>query len=270
MKVLDEIFNVKVPVISVVHLKPLPGSPRYENMPVSKIVEEAVEDAKILAESGVDGLIIENFGDVMFTKKVGPEIVAAIAIAAKEIKEAVNVPIGLCVLQNDVIAGLAIAKAVDADFIRAGYYTEVSIADSGIMESVAAEALRYRKYIDCKAKIFADIQVKHSYPLMQRPIEESAEDAYERGLVDAVIITGKKTGGEANPNDAIKIKEALPEVPLIVGSGITIDNLEKYYKYIDAIIISTGLNYDGDISKGIDKARATSFMKKIQKLRNEA
>ena len=267
MNVLNGIFNVKVPVISVVHLMPLPGSPLYENTPVAKIVDEALKDAALLAECGINGLIIENFGDVMFTKKVGPEIVAAMTAAAKEIKQTVNIPVGLCVLQNDVIAGLAIAKAVDADFIRAGYYTEVSIADSGIIESVAAEALRYRKYIDCKAKIFADVQVKHSYPLMQRPVEESAEDACERGLADAIVITGKKTGGETKPEDVIRVKKALPEAPLIVGSGVTTENLEKYYNHIDAIIISSGLNVDGDISKGLDKERVIAFIKKIEELR---
>lgn len=269
MNVMNEIFNVRVPVISVVHLTPLPGSPRYENAPVAKIVEKALEDATLLAESGVDGLIIENFGDVMFSKKVGPEIVAAMTVVAKKIKETVSIPIGLCVLQNDVVAGLAIAKAVGADFIRAGYYTEVSIADSGMMESVAAEALRYRRYIDCEAKIFADVQVKHSYPLMQRPIEEAAEDACERGLADAVVITGKKTGGEANPDEVIRVKKALPDVPIMVGSGVTVDNVERYFNYIDAIIISSGLNLDGDISKGLDRARAVAFTNKIEELRKD-
>jgi len=129
MDMFKKMFKAKIPVIGVVHLSPLPGSPCY---------------------------IVENFGDKMFLKKVGPEVVAVMTYIAKEIKESISVPIGMCVLQSDAIAGLAISKAVGAEFIRVPYYTETYIVDAGMMESIAAETLRYRKFLESDVKIFAD------------------------------------------------------------------------------------------------------------------
>ena len=269
MKVFDELFGVKMPVIGVVHLLPLPGAPLYENMPVDEIAKKAVKEAKMMADNGMDGLIIENFGDKMFFKTVGPEVVASLTVVAKAVRDAVKIPIGMCVLQSDAIAGLAIAKAVDAEFIRVPYYTETSIVDTGTMESIAAKALRYRKYIGCKAKILADVHIKHSYPLMQRPIEYAAEDAYERGLADAIIVTGRKTGGETNPEDVIRVRKALPELPLMVGSGVSVENVDKYLDYVNAIIVASSLNINGDVEQVPDEARVAAFMDKVRAYRGK-
>lgn len=258
-----------MPVIGVVHLHPLPGSPKYDDISVNEIAKKAVKESKKMADNGIDGLIIENFGDKMFFKKVGPEVVASMTVVAKAVSDAVKIPIGMCVLQSDAIAGLAIAKAVDADFIRVPYYTETSIVDAGTMESIAAEVLRYRKYLGCKAKIFADVHIKHSYPLMQRPVEYSAEDAYERGLADAIIITGRKTGGETDPADVIRVRKALPELPLIVGSGVSVENVEKYLDYVNAIIIASSLNFNGNVEEVIDESRLKTFMSKISLYRRK-
>lgn len=269
MKVFEKMFGVKVPVIGVIHLMPLPGAPLYEGASVNEISEKAVSDAKIMADNGIDGLIIENFGDKMFQKTVGPETVAAMTYITKDIKNAVDVPIGLCVLQSDAISAIAIAKAVQGAFVRVPYYTETSVVDTGTMESIAAATLRYRKYLNADVKIFADVHIKHSYPLMQRPIEYAAEDSFHRGLADAIIITGRKTGGDTNPDDVRRVREALPEVPLAVGSGVNEENVGKYISMVDAIIIATGLNYGGEVETGPDPARVRSFMNKVNELRKK-
>jgi len=267
VKVLEKIFGVKIPVIGVIHLLPLPGAPLYEDISVEKISEKAVRDAKTMADNGIDGLIIENFGDKMFQKTVGPETVAAMTYIAKDIKSEVSIPIGICALQSDAISSIAIAKAVQASFVRIPYYVETSIVDAGAMESVAAAALRYRKYLGADVKIFADIHIKHSYPLMQRPIEYAAEDCYHRGLADAIIVTGRKTGGDTNPDDIRRVREALPELPLVVGSGVNEENVEKYISMVDAIIVATGLNFDGKVETEPDPSRINSFINKVKAFR---
>lgn len=263
MKVFKELFGVRIPVIGVIHLSPLPGSPLYTGSSVGEISEKAVQDAKILADNGIDGLIIENFGDKMFEKTVGPETVAAMTCIAKDIKTETGVPLGFCVLQSDALSGIAIAKAVEGCFVRIPYYIETSIVDAGTMESVAAKALRYRKYLDSDVRIFADVHIKHSYPLLQRPIEHAAEDCYYRGLADAVIVTGRKTGGDTDPADIRRVREALPELPLIVGSGVTEANVEDYLSMVDAIIIATSLNYGGKVDAEPDPSRVSRFMNKV-------
>lgn len=267
MKVFEEMFGVKIPVIGVIHLLPLPGAPLYDGAKVQEISERAVQDAKNMADNGIDGLIIENFGDKMFQKTLGPETVAAMTYISKDIKSEVNIPIGICALQSDAISSIAIAKAVEGSFVRIPYYVETSIVDAGTMESVAASALRYRKYLGADIKIFADVHIKHSYPLLQRPVEYAAEDCYNRGMADAVIITGRKTGGDTNPDDIRRVREALPELPLVVGSGVTEENVDNYISMVDAIIIATSLNFGGKVEEEPDPSKISSFMNKINRLR---
>lgn len=263
----EELFGTKLPAIGVVHLAPLPGAPLYDGRTVDQIAEVAVKEAKMMVENGMNGLIIENFGDKMFKKTVGPETVAALTVIAKAIRNVVDVPIGLCVLQSDGMAAIAIAKAVGAQFVRIPYYVETSIVDAGMMDSIAADVLRFRRYLEADVKIFADIQIKHSYPLAQRPLEYAAEDCYNRGLADAVIITGRKTGGETKPEDVINVRKALPYVPLIVGSGVSLENVDKYMGYVDAIIIASSLNVDGLVENQPDPARVKAFMDKVKSFR---
>jgi predicted TIM-barrel enzyme len=116
-------------------------------------------------------------------------------------------------------------------------------------------------------KFFADVHIKHSYPLAQRPVEYSAEDAFYRGMADAVIITGRKTGGETNPEDIKVVRNALPEVPLVVGSGVSESNVDRYFPYIDAIIVATSLNKDGKVEEHPDPVRIAGFMQKVKALR---
>lgn len=267
----EKLFGKKLPIIGVVHLQPLPGAPRYENMSVKEISSLAVEEARVMVENGIDGLIVENFRDMMFKKRVGPETVAAMTHVSSQIASTFPIPIGLCVLQSDPIAALAIAKTVGGKFIRVPYYTETYVVDTGIMESVAADALRFRKLIDAKdVKIFADVHIKHGYPLSQRPIEESAEDAYERGLADAIIVTGKKTGGKTKPEDVKSVRDYLPEVPLIVGSGVTAESLHEYFPILgDAVIVGTSLKKNGKTESPIDPERVRQFAINMEKCRKE-
>ena len=60
---IKELFSVSKPIIGVVHLPPLPGSPLYRGEDLENIVDYAVLEARKLAEGGVDGVIVENYGD---------------------------------------------------------------------------------------------------------------------------------------------------------------------------------------------------------------
>ncbi len=269
MKLLEELFGIKIPVIGVVHLQPLPGAPRYVDMSVKEIARRGLEEAKVMADNGIDGLIVENFRDMMFNKRATSETIAAMTYAANEIVSHVDIPVGLCVLQSDPVAAIAICKAVGGKFVRAPYYTETYIVDAGMMESIAAETLCFRNDINARdVKIFADVHIKHGYPLEQRPIEESAEDAYERGLADAIIVTGRKTGGKTNPQDVVRVREYLPEVPLFVGSGVDVDNIREYFPaYADGIIVGTSLKKGGKTEEPVDSERVKAFIKVVEECR---
>jgi membrane complex biogenesis BtpA family protein len=177
----------------------------------------------------------------------------------------------MCVLQSDPIAALAICKTIGGKFIRAPYYTETYIVDAGMMESTAADTLRFRNFIGVRdVKIFADVHIKHGYSLSRRAIQESAEDAYERGLADALIVTGKKTGGKTAPEDVISVKNYLPHVPLFVGSGVDASNVNEYFPtHADAIIVGTSLKKDGKTEESVDPRRIKELIRVVEKCRKE-
>jgi hypothetical protein len=239
-------------------------------MSVKEIARRGVEEAKIMADNGINGLIIENFRDMMFKKRAGPETIATMTYAANEIANNVRIPIGLCVLQSDPIAAIAICKAVGGKFVRAPYYTETYIVDAGMMESIAADTLRFRNTINAQdVQIFADVHIKHGYPLEQRPIEESAEDAYERGLADAIIVTGRKTGGKTDPQDVVRVRKYLPKVPLFVGSGVGVGNIREYFpEFADGIIVGTSLKKSGKTEEPVDPQSVKDLLRAVEEYRS--
>ncbi len=253
----------KKAIIGVVHLKPLPGEP-LNTCSLEEILERALEDARSLESGGVDALIVENFGDAPFLKAVEPHTIAFMTYIASEIKKEVSIPIGINVLRNDAKAALAIATAIRADFIRVNVHVGVYVAPEGILEGKAHETLRYRKILKSNVKIFADVHVKHAYPL-GFSIEEIAVEAVERGLADAVVVTGKRTGEETSLNDLKKVKDAV-NVPVLAGSGLNADNIEKILKIADGAIVGTFFkNKRGEI----DVNKVKILVKKAKKIKSK-
>jgi len=236
---LERIFGERPGIIGVVHLKPLPGSPLYRYL--GEVWKSALKDAETLKKGGVSGLIIENYGDRPFTKRsVAPQVIAMMSVIAKKLKELTGLPMGINVLRNDPKAALSIALAAEADFIRVNVHIGAYVTDQGLIEGNAYETLRFRREIDATGiKIFADVSVKHAFPMREIEIDREVYEVIERGLADAVIITGRATGSEADPELVKSIKAKFPNIPLIVGSGITPGNIGEYLPEADLFIVGS-------------------------------
>src|SRR3989441_1200801 len=157
--------------IGVVHLLPLPGSPRWGEG-IKGLIERAVADARAYERGGADAVIVENFGDAPFTKGgVPPETVAAMAAAGAAVRAAVRLPVGFNVLRNDARAALGLCAACGGSFIRVNVHAGVMLTDQGLMEGNAYETVRYRQQLCPQAQILADVHVKHAAPLGDWPIE---------------------------------------------------------------------------------------------------
>jgi len=265
---LKEIFGVDKPIIGMVHLLPTPGSPRYLGGGIGPILRMAMEDARALKNGGADGIIVENYGDVPFKPtRVDPHTVATIALAVKEVSDAVDLPIGVNVLRNDALSAMAIAHTTGARFIRVNVYIETMVTDQGIIDACAHEVLRYRKALDADIKIFADIHVKHAAPLVPRAIEEVAMDSVQRGMADALIITGPRTGAGIEPDDLIKVKRAAPDTPIFAGSGVDKTNVVEILERCDGAIVGTCLKVDGVTTNPVDRRRVTELMQIVRRVR---
>jgi len=271
MSLLDEIFEATKPIIGMVHLPPLPGSPSYKNQRIDQISEGAVQEAKALEGGGVDGLIVENLGDAPYLKtNVGLETVSAMTLITSNVIEAVKIPVGVNILRNDVKAALAVAYVTGGRFIRANVFTDTVLTDQGIIEPSAPELLRYRRFLGAeRVKVFADVHVKHGVLLSLKPIEQSAVDAAYRGLADALIVTGARTGVEPDLEDLKRVKGAVPDTPVLVGSGASKENIVKLLEYADGAIVGTYFKKDGITANRVDKGRVKSFMETVRELREQ-
>lgn len=242
-------------VIGMVHLRALPGSPRWDGDMVA-VVRAALDDARALAEGGADALMVENHGDVPFTAgRVDAASVAGMAVAVAEIRRQVPLPVGVNVLKNDVRSALAVAAATGARFVRVNVHVGAVAADQGIIQSEAHDTLRYRRLLGVDVAILADVQAKHGMPLAPVPIEQEARDCFSRGLADALVVSGTATGEPTPMTDLKRVRGAVPEAPLLVGSGATAETVAELLSVADAVIVGTSVKRDGRLANPVDVER---------------
>lgn len=250
-------------LIGVVHLQPLPGSPRWQGN-FESVVRRAVGDARAYEQGGADAVFIENFGDVPFTKgSVGPETVAAMAAAGIAIRATVKLPLGFNVLRNDARAALALAAVCGGAFIRINVHTGAMLTDQGLIEGNAFETLRYRRTVCPDVQIFADVHVKHAVPLGAASIAEAARDTIERGLADALIVSGTGTGRAAAAADVQRVRASCPNAKILLGSGVTVENVCDYLPLADGFIVGTSFKRGGRISSPVDVRRVAALVRAL-------
>jgi membrane complex biogenesis BtpA family protein len=244
-------------LIGMVHLLPLPGSPRWAGS-MQQVLDAALADATALLEGGMDALLVENHGDVPFTRdRVEAATVAAMGIVAHEIRRAIgDVPLGVNVLKNDARSAVAIACAARASFIRTNVHAGAVVADQGIVQSDAYWTLRDRRLLAAEhVQLLADVPGKHAMPLAPVPIEQEARDLVHRSLADALVVTGAATGEPTADTDIERVRRAVPDVPVLVGSGATPETIGRLLTLAHGAIVGTALKEDGDVRRPVDPGR---------------
>jgi uncharacterized protein len=257
---LHQLFKTQTPIIGVVHLLPLPTSPRWGGS-LKTVIDRAEQEATALASGGVDGLIVENFFDAPFAKnQVDPAVVSAMTVVVQRIQNLVTLPIGLNVLRNDAKSAMAIASCVRAQFIRVNVLTGVMATDQGLIEGEAHQILRYRRELGTDVKILADVLVKHARPLSSPNLTVAVKDTIERGLADAVILSGWATGSPPNIEDLELACGAANGTPVFIGSGASWENVGTLMQAADGVIVSSSLKRHGQIEQPIDPIRVSQFV----------
>jgi len=251
-------------LVGVVHLQPLPGSPRF-TANLREILDFAVADARAYERGGAHAVFIENFGDVPFTKaSVAPETIAAMTAAGCAVRAAVKLPVGFNVLRNDAQAALALCAACDGSFIRINIHTGAMLTDQGLIEGDAYHTLRYRERVAPGVEIFADVHVKHAVPLGDWTIEDSAHDTVDRGLADALIVSGVGTGRAADIADVERVRRACPGTKLLLGSGVNAANVKNYLRFADGVIVGSSLKRNGKLTNPVDPKRVAALVRAMR------
>jgi len=265
MSSFQELFGDHKVLIGMVHLGPLPGSAR-DSGDLDGVIRRAVDDAKALYEGGIHGIMVENFFDAPFAKtNVPPVTVAAMTAAVLAVKEVVPIPIGVNVLRNDVVSAISIAHVCGAQFVRCNVYVGAVVADQGIIEGAAREAVSARKALGASVQIWADIRVKHAMPLADATLASEAKDAVERGLADALILSGAATGSPVEPQWAREAKEAVAAFPVLVGSGLSTQNAKELMRVADGAIVGTSVKIDGRVEAPVDRDQVAALVHLISR-----
>lgn len=253
-------FWEQKPLIGMVHLPPLPGSPRDEGRGMKPILARAVADAQALEQGGANALMIENFFDAPFAKDaLPPHTIAALTRAVSAVRAVTKLPIGVNALRNDARAALAIAHICEAQFVRINVYVGAAVTDQGLIEGAARTAILYRRELGADVAIWADVFVKHAAQLGQGSLEEAAKDAVLRGLADALIVSGAATGAVTSIEDVRRIKAAVPNTPVLVGSGFDAATAPALLAHADGAIVGTSLKLEGEVANPVDPERVRTL-----------
>jgi len=255
------LFRSPKPVIAMIHVGALPGTPA-SSRPLREIEAQALREAKIYRDAGVDGLMLENMHDTPYLRgRVGPEIVAAMSVIARAVKDAARLPCGVQVLAAANQEALAVALAGGLDFIRAEGFAFAHVADEGIIQSSAAELLRYRRAIGAEhVQVWADVKKKHSSHAITADVgigDTAHAVEFMRG--DAVIVTGVTTGDAPKPEDVREVKRST-RLPVYLGSGVTAANVAKFLDDADGFIVGSEFKTGGDWAGAVEAKRVKHFM----------
>lgn len=254
--------------IAMIHVQALPGTPRNAQS-IAEIARLATEEARMLADCGVDAIILENMHDTPYLRqRVGPEIVAAMTAVTAQVRAAVSLPLGVQVLAGANRAAISIALATGAQFIRAENYVFAHVADEGLMpQADAGPLLRFRRRIAADAiEVFADIKKKHSAHSITADVDlaETARAAEFFGA-SGVIVTGSATGQPTAESDVALVRQSVG-IPVLVGSGTTPRNLPDLAPHVHGFIIGSWLKHDGAWFNPLDLKRVQEMSAAFQKL----
>lgn len=252
-------------LLGVVHLPPLPGAPRFESR--AAVLERALADADALVSGGLDGFVVENFGDApFFGDRVPAATIAEMAVLVERLRVAVGAEplLGVNVLRNDARAALAIAAATGADFIRVNVHTGVMLTDQGSIEGRAHETLRERAASGASVEILADVAVKHATPPAGFDLSQSAKDTAYRGLADGLIVTGSGTGEATSLERLERVRAAVPDRALLVGSGASAATIAALLHLADGAIVGTSLKREGRVGQPVELERVRALVRAVR------
>lgn len=266
---LDVWRGVRCPVVGMLHLPALPGSPG-SGLAITEIGDVAVRNAEAWAAGGADGLMLENFGDVPFhAGRVEAHVVAAMTAIACRVRAATDLPLGINVLRNDGRSALAVALASNAQFIRVNVLCGARLTDQGILEGIAADLMRDRARLGAThIKVMADVDVKHSAPLAPMRLEDEVHDTIVRGLADAIIVSGRGTGHPVDAGQLQQAKAAAGDVPVWIGSGVTPENVKALMDGhgqgagCDGVIVGTSVKRGGVVHGPVDPALVRALIER--------
>src|SRR6266481_4692012 len=249
---------------------PLPGAPRYAGDD-ERIVSQALSDLDLYRQAGVDAIVLENSHDLPYIKPPLPaRAVRTMKRIAREVRRRFRGPIGIQMLEAANETALELAHEADLDFLRVEGYVFAHVGGAGLIEGCAGKLLRKRKELDCEhIKVFGDVKKKHCSHALTGDLDilDEVKQA-EFFLVDGVIVTGARTTEPPDPAELRRVKKHA-RVPVLIGSGLTAQNLKTYFPIADGFIVGSTFREGGEFLGALERKRLDGFMKVFRSLRRK-
>ena len=264
-----KIFSNSKPIIGMVHLPALPGTPLYsKSTGIENIINAAKKDLIALQNAGVDAVMFGNENDRPYELKVDISTTATMAYVIGVLKETLKIPFGVNVLW-DPISTIALATATGASFARE-IFSGLYASDMGLWNPDAAKSLRYRKSLDNEnLLLFFNISAEFAHSIDRRSLAERAKSVAFSSLPDAILVSGPITGESADINELASVKKIINTIPVLANTGVNISNVEEILKIADGAIVGSSLKVDGITWNQVDEKRALEFMNKVKEIRNK-
>jgi len=264
---LSLIKDGRKPVIGMIQLPALPGSSRYRSGTITGMVDAALAEASVLAEGGVDVLMVQNLGDIPLALHATTPQIAWMTRIATELRARVRLPLGLNFLENDAEAMLAVASAASLDFVRIKIFVGAMMTPFGLESAQAHQAIKGRTQWNAEdVAIFADVHDRTGTPLATAGLEEDIEFAVRLGGADGLVLTGRSH--EETMEFVCRGRRVYPQIPILVGGGVKADNVTDMLRVADGVIVSTSLKQGGSTSSPFEPQKVRDFMQSVRASRD--
>lgn len=251
-------FGTDKAVIGMVHLKPLPGAPNYGG-DIEEIYRCARLDLERLTEGGITAAIVENFGDVPYQAEISQSTVVAMAILIDRLRRESRIPLGVNVQYNCTEAEWDIASMTGCQFIRVEAFVENRVGSHGITWAAAPALMRRKAQFPSDVLLLADLNVKHTFPLVDQPMSFTVHEAKDAGA-DALIVTGMQTGSAPSLEDIREMRALAGDTPVLIGSGITEANIKESLSVADGVIVGSSIKEAGNVWNPVETERVRKLV----------
>jgi hypothetical protein len=247
------LFGGPKAMIGMVHLPALPGAPGYRG-DFEHVYRAAAADLEALEKGGASAALVENFWDTPYQSTADEMTVSSMAILVDRLGRNASIPLGINVQFNCTDAEWDVAYLTGSSFIRVEAFTENRIGAHGVSWAAAAALMRRKARYPADILIFADVDVKHTFPLVEQPLCYTGHEALEYGA-DALILTGTQTGSAPAAGQLEELRETAGDTPVLIGSGISEGNIANYLAVADGVIVGSSVKKDGRVESPVDIER---------------
>jgi membrane complex biogenesis BtpA family protein len=264
---LDDVFEVKKPVIAMLHLMALPGDPSYDSAGgIRAIIDRARRELDALQSGGVDAVMFSNEFSLPYLTKTEPITAVSMARVIGELHSEISLPFGVNVLW-DGIASIDLATATGASFVRE-IFTGVYASDFGLWDTNVGQAARHRARLGAaNVKLLFNIVPESATYLAQRDIVDLTKTTVFATLPDALCVSGLTAGASTDTQVLSLVKGAAGDVPVFVNTGVRANNAEEQLSVADGAVVGTYFKKDGVFENAVDQARVEELMAVVKAMR---